>query len=409
MRKTLKQSILSGAGRTNRFGPGLVLLAFLAFISIGLPDGLLGVAWPSMRATFLRPLDAVALLLLSAMAGYLISSFLSGAIINRTSTGILLAASCLLTGGALMGYALASYWWMMVLCAFCAGIGSGAIDAGINNYVEENYGKRLMQWLHASYGVGITLGPFIMTAGINRFNSWRLGYMVVGFFQLILAVLFFWSIPLWRKGARHQQRISPKMHQTRTVPIWNTVQQGSVWVSMMLFFFYAGAEATLGMWAYTVFTESRGIHHELAGTMTGLYWASFTVGRFAAGFITRHFRPYMLIRSSFLMALGSTLLLCWRGSALLSVVSVVLTGFAIAPVYPALVSETSDRVSGRHKAHAIGLQIGAAGLGATLLSGWAGVLARQLSLEIIPVYMIILFLILIGLYELAVRRQKAEI
>ena len=178
-------SINKAASRT-----GILLLAYVAFISLGLPDGLLGVGWPSIRASFALPLDALGILLIATMAGYLASSFLSGLLVSRLGVGRLLAISCALTGAGLIGYTLAPAWWVMVCLGVIAGLGAGAIDAGLNTYVAANFGEGLMQWLHASFGIGVTLGPVIMTTGLNFFNTWRFGYTVVGVAQIALAVCF---------------------------------------------------------------------------------------------------------------------------------------------------------------------------------------------------------------------------
>src|SRR5512138_408589 len=170
--------MLAKAKRNPRLG--LILLAFIAFVALGLPDGLLGVAWPSIRTGFSIPLDAIGMLLTSATAGYMTSSFLSGTIVTRIGVGRVLAASCAMTGAALIGYTLVPEWWMMVLIGVFGGLGAGAIDAGLNTYVAAHFGEGLMQWLHASWGVGVTMGPIIMTTGLTLFHTWRLGYRVVG-------------------------------------------------------------------------------------------------------------------------------------------------------------------------------------------------------------------------------------
>src|SRR5512135_171553 len=179
---------------------GLIILAFVAFIALGLPDGLLGVGWPSIRAGFSIPLDAIGTLLVAAVTGYMTSSFLSGFLLSRVGVGRILAASCFLTGLALIGYTLVAQWWMMVLLGVFAGLGAGAIDAGLNTYVAANFGEGLMQWLHASYGIGVTLGPIIMTLALTTLNSWRVGYRVVGGFQIVLAACFVLTLAMWNRN-----------------------------------------------------------------------------------------------------------------------------------------------------------------------------------------------------------------
>ena len=169
---------------------GLILLIFVAFIALGMPDGLLGVGWPSIRASFNVPIDALGALLFVSMIGYLTSSFLSGELTRRWGVGRLLIVSCALTGAGLIGYTLVPQWWMMVALGLAAGMGAGGIDSSLNAYVARHYSAGLMQWLHASYGVGITAGPLIMTAALTNFQNWRLGYLLVGAVQVVLAITF---------------------------------------------------------------------------------------------------------------------------------------------------------------------------------------------------------------------------
>lgn len=384
---------------------GLVLLAYVAFISLGLPDGLLGVAWPSIRANFGLPLDSLGVLLIASTSGYLTSSFLSGALMARLKVGGLLAASCALTGAGLLGYTLVPEWWMMVLLGVGAGFGAGAIDAGINTYMASNFGEGLMQWLHASFGVGVTLGPIIMTAGLNLFDSWRVGYRVVGIAQLFLASCFLLTVPMWQRGSSVRTAEQPKALEDYKTPLRETLSHPIVWLSLLLFFLYTGAEVTLGSWTYSLLTQARGVASEVAGLWAGSYWAMFTIGRVMAGLYTRRVSNHTLIRASLLAALVGAIILWINPFPAASLVGVGITGLAVAPIFPGLVSSTAQRVGTHHAANTIGMQIGSAGLGAALVPGLAGILARHISLEIVPPYMCGLFVLLISLYLLSMRRS----
>ena len=191
-------------------GLGLVVLAFLAYVSLGLPDGLLGVAWPSMRHDFALPLDSLGLLSIAFTVGYLSSSFFAGRLVARLRLGMLLALSTFFAGGALVGYGVAPGWWVVVVLGVAAGFGGGGIDGALNIYVAANHGERMMQWLHAVYGVGATLGPVIMTLAISSLGSWRWGYVVVGGMELSLAVCFVATASRWGGGARHAGGSGPE-------------------------------------------------------------------------------------------------------------------------------------------------------------------------------------------------------
>ena len=386
---------------------GLVLLAYVAFISLGLPDGLLGVAWPSMRADFGLPLDALGMLLVASTVGYLTSSFFSGRITARLGVGGLLAASCAATGGSLLAYTLAPSWITLVPFGLVAGLGAGAIDAGINTYIASHHGESLMQWLHASFGVGITLGPIIMTTGLNLTGAWRVGYVVVGVAQLVLAGCFAVTASLWRQnGAARVDQADMRLTDFQT-PLRETLRESRTWLSILMFFLYTGIEVTLGLWAYTLLTESRGIAPAVAGLWAGSYWGTFTVGRVVAGLYAPRVGANRLVQISLLGALAGALLLWWNPSQAVSLFGVGLVGFAVAPIFPALVSGTSGRVSMRHGANTIGMQISAAGLGAALLPTVAGSLARYTSLEAIPIYLAALIAVLLLLHRQSTRWAPA--
>lgn len=388
---------------------GLILLVFLAFISLGLPDGLLGVAWPSIRASFGISLDSLGMLLFACTAGYMTSSFSSGKIIPRLGVGGVLAGSCALTGLGLIGYTLAPYWWGMVLLGIVAGLGAGAIDAGLNTYVASNFKESLMQWMHACYGIGVTLGPIIMTNSLNLFKSWRLGYAIVGVVQLVLALSFLFSIKLWKEQKSETPSSEAVQHITDyQTPYLETLRQPMVWLSIVLFLIYTGCEAALGNWAYTLLTESRHISTQIAGYLAGSYWITFTLGRMLAGLYSRHVRIVTLLRICICVALGGSLLLMLNLSNTLSIVGVAITGFAIAPIFPGLVSDTERRVGKRHAANTIGIQIGGAGLGGALIPTLIGVLAQHISLEAIPVCMVVFYALLLGLYLISLAKVRPE-
>ena len=384
---------------------GPVLLALVAFVALGLPDGLLGVGWPAIRDGFSIPLDAIGLLLASGVAGYMTSSFLSGFLLSRVGVGRVLAASCLLTGVALIGYTLVPQWWMMVALGVFAGLGAGAIDAGLNTYVAAHFGEGIMQWLHASWGVGITIGPILMTLGLTVLNSWRFGYRVVGVFQIALAVGFALTLAMWNRNSAPSGSETEKRLTDYHTPMGETLRQPQVWLSVVLFFLYVGAETSLGTWTYTLLTESRGVDQTLAGFFAGSYWFTFTVGRVVAGVIAKRVGVNRLVLGGLLGALLGAGLLIWNPSELANVVAVAVIGLAIAPIFPAMMSGTRVRVGDRHAANTIGMQMAATGFGTAVIPSLMGVLAGQISLEVIPVCLLAVYAGLFGAYLLAVRPQ----
>lgn len=381
---------------------GLILLIFAAFVALGMPDGLLGVAWPSIRQDFGVPLDAVALLLFMSTAGYLTSSFFSGKLIAALGVGRVLLGSCLLTGAGLIGYTLMPQWWMVALLGIATGLGAGAIDAGLNTYVAAHFGEGMMQWLHASYGVGITLGPIIMTASLTSLNAWRPGILVVGGFQLLMAACFLLTLPMWNGGGAPAGTGQPRLLTDYKTSLLVTLRQPRVWLSMGLFAFYTGTEVALGIWSYTLLTEGRGIAPQTAGLWTGSYWAAFTLGRILAGVFAKRIGVNSMVFGGLSGALAGSLLLWWNPAEWTNLLAVALIGFSVAPIFPALVSGTSRRVGLPFAANTIGMQITAAGLGGVLIPSLVGVLARQFTVDIIPLCLTVLFVVLLGMYASAV-------
>lgn len=370
----------------------LIPIAYIAFISLGLPDGLHGVAWPGIRDTFSLPVDALGILLISSVSGYTLSSFFSSVLMRRLGVGGLLGISCSITSLSLLVYSFTPWWWLFVLIAAFGGLGAGAIDAGINGYVDRHYSERMMQWLHASFGIGVTLGPLIMTGAISLKGHWQPGYRIVGIAQAFLALAFFLSRKLWRSGGMEEKE-EEKLRDAASMK--ETLGYFPAWLSMSLFFLYTGVELGLGLWAYTLLTESRGINHEAAGLITGSYWAMFTLGRVLAGWYSRRIKLQKILYISMFAAFSGILLVLLNLSALITLGGIGLCGFAIAPIFPGLVSDTAYRVGKRHQSNTIGMQIGAAGLGVAVIPSLAGVLARHFGLEIIPPSLAVSILLLI--------------
>ncbi len=386
--------------QSTRKNLGVILLAYLAFVALGMPDGLLGIAWPSIRGGFGIPLDALGALLFASVSGYMISSFVSGAVIARLGVGRVLVGSCLLTGTALFSYTFVPTWWMMVTLGVMAGLGAGAIDAGMNTYAAAHFSERSMQWLHASWGIGITLGPIIMTTALTSYESWRLGYRIVGSFQYVMALAFLLTLSQWLAPDSDSDSGEKRLTEYKT-PLAETLREYRVWLSLFLFFLYVGSEMATGIWVYTLLTESRGISEQVAGFWTGSYWGMFTIGRIIAGLYANRMGSNALVQGGVGLALAGAMLLWWNPFPIANVIAVGMIGFAIAPVFPAMMSGTKLRVGNKHAANTIGMQITATGLATALIPTLVGTLARQISLEVIPVCLVAVLALLFGAYRLA--------
>ncbi len=375
----------------------VVAIAFAAFVSLGLPDGLLGVAWPSIRKTFGLPVSHLGQVLFAVMAGYLASSFGSGALVARLGVGPLLAWSNALVALSCLGYALAPAWLMMLGCGLVAGLGAGAIDAGINVYAAERFSPRLVSWLHASWSAGAALGPLIMTAVLTAGLAWRWGYAVVAAIVVWMAITFFATLGLW--GRAPVAAGSAQAPPPATSTFVQTLGRPVVWAHMAVFFLYTGLEGSAGQWAYTLLTEAREIAPGRAGTWVGGYWASLAVGRIVCGVAAHRFSAVGLLRVAMVSALLAAALV-WsdRGPAS-TLAGLALLGFSLAPVFPMLIASTPARLGAEHAAHAIGFQVSAACLGAAAMPGLAGLVARWHGIDAIPAVLVVNAIALLVLHE----------
>lgn len=377
----------------------LPLLAFLAFVSLGLPDGLLGVAWPSMRGAVGVPLDALGLLVAVQTAGYLLSSFLSGRLLRVLAIGTVLALSTLAAALALLGIATATSWPGLLASGFVAGLAGGAVDAGLNAYGAAHFSARVLNWLHASFGVGSTLGPLVVTAVLSSGSVWRIAYVIVGSGQLLLALTFFASRRRWleavedAEGGGEEARVAPPAR------IRATLRRPVVLLGMLTFFAYAGVELVTAQWSYSLLTLHREVPAATAGLLVGGYWASLMVGRILFGFVANRVPLAGTLRVCIALSALGALAFWLEPTPALSYLGLMLIGFAIAPVFASLISLTPKRVGGEHADNAIGFQIASAGLGGAWWTALVGVMSRSLGLDVIGAAVLLLTLLLFVLYE----------
>jgi fucose permease len=367
----------------------LVPLAFLAFVSLGLPDGVLGVAWPTLRRSFERPLDHLGFILLATMAGYLVSSFSGGTLVGRLGVGRLLLWSGLLVATSATLWALAPAWPPILAGAFAAGLGAGAIDAGINVFAAAHFTPRVITWLHACWGLGAMIGPLGMTAAIASGLGWRAGYAGLAACLAALSLSFRLTLRLWDAVPSPQARPAPPPAASGTQGplspgspgIAEALRSRRVRLNVVAFYVYTGLEAAAGQWAYTLLTESRRMSAEAAGVAAAAYWGSLFVGRVGFGALAHHVRPEVILR---LATTGAPLLaagLALSRGAVPAVAALLGLGLLIAPIFPLLIAETPARVGQRHAAHAIGFQVAAATFGAGTLPALVGLLMRRVGLE----------------------------
>lgn len=365
-------------------GSGLRGMAVLAFVSLGLPDGVLGVAWPSLRDALGLGVAELGGLLAAAMVGYLASAAASGTLVARLGVGNILVLSSLVMALSSLGYALAPARPVALAAAVLAGLGGGAIDAGINTFAARRLPPRLVTWLHACYGVGAMLGPLLVTAVLASGSSWRVAYAILAAGLGVLTLAFARTRSAW--DAPGEEASGPADAAAAT--LGQTLARPAVWLSLALFFLYTGLEVTAAQWTYTLFTEARGFEPGAAGLAVSAYWASLSVGRVVFGALAARHRPERLLRVSLLGAPGAAGLIWWAPQPLVGLLGLAALGFAFAPIYPLLVADTPARLGHRYVTHGVGLQVAVAYLGTAAMPGAAGALAAALGLEVIPPFIV---------------------
>jgi len=380
-----------------RHGRFLLVLAFISFVSLGLPDAILGVAWPSVRDTFQRRQGAIGIVLVVSGLGYLLSSFFAGRLMQACGIGLVLAASTGLVATAMFGFGFSPFWALFLLCALVHGLGSGAIDSGLNGYAAHEMSARQLIWLHACYCFGALIGPVLMSALLARGRHYSLGYSIVGGTMLALSLMFLISRRSWGVSAP-MERETPMTGGTG-----KALRHSAVWLQMAIFFLYTGLEVTFSQWTYTVLTESRHVRPDIAGLAVGVYWGSIGVGRVVSGVIADRVGIDRLLRFCLLGAGSGALLFATRISVEATFLGLSLIGFGLAPVFPCLMSRTPQRLGTALSRHAIGFQVGAAMIGAAAVPGLLGAVASRVGLEAVPQGGVVLFGVLSVLHERLVR------
>ncbi|MBN1641371.1 MAG: MFS transporter [Anaerolineae bacterium] len=394
----------------------LVGIGFATFIVFGLNAGLMGVAWPSIRDTYGVGDDAYGAMTMIATVGSLAITFGSGSLIERLGIGLLLLGSCLLGAAGYVGFALAPSWWAAVALQLVAAIGIAAINPGINTYFATHHSAGRMNWLHACFGLGATLGPMAMTGILSAGHSWRWGYAGAALTYLLLGASFAWTLHAWpRTGGRPDARPpvpDPGEEQRadapgpRARPTWALP---AVWLSAALFFTFTGVETSTGQWPYTLFTEARGIDPRTAGIWISAYYMSMTVGRAFFGVVVDRMRASVVVRLCMGGAIAGALLI-WVGSApALGFAGLALTGFCVAPLFPVLTSNTPQRLGRAHAARAIGYQITAVKLGLAAIPALGGVLAARWGTATIGPFLFAIAVAAFLLHEAAERTASVQV
>lgn len=376
----------------------LLAVIYLAFIGLGLPDSLLGAAWPSMYPGMGVPVSYAGIVSMIIAGGTIVSSLHAHRFIARFGTGIVTAASVFLTAVGLFGFSLSTAFWMLCLWAVPYGLGAGAVDAALNHFVALHYASRHMSWLHCFWGVGATVGPYVIGWALAVRNSWAFGYMTIGFFQVALTAVLLVSLPLWRK--KEGSLLSGGSGAAKPLTVRGALQIRGVRQVLIAFFAYCALESTAGLWASSYLVLHKGFEVEAAARWASLFYLGITLGRFLNGFVTDRFGNRAMIRFGMaVIAVGLTAILLPGRTDAAALAGLVLTGLGCAPIYPCIIHETPRNFGEDHSRAIIGIQMASAYVGSTFMPPLFGSLADAVSIGLYPVFLLLCLVLMAAMTE----------
>ncbi len=377
----------------------LLGVIYLSFISLGLPDSLLGSAWPTMYGAFGVPVSFAGVISVIISLGTIVSSLQSDRLTRALGTGKVTALSVGLTALALFGFSVSSSFWMLCLWAIPYGLGAGSVDASLNNYVALHYASRHMSWLHCMWGVGASVGPAIMGYALAGGQGWPMGYRYISLIQIALTAVLLFSLPLWKGRAQAPNGAGEgrpmKLHEVLAIPGAKAV--------MLTFFCYCAVEGTAGLWASSYLVLQRGVAAETAAGFASLFYLGITAGRAASGFLTLKFNDTQMIRIGQVILLTGILALLLPLGQDAALAGFVLLGLGCAPIYPSIIHSTPAHFGAERSQAVIGVQMACAYVGGCVMPPLFGFLASRITVALLPFYLLALALLMVAMHERLVR------
>ena len=384
----------------------LLVIIYLSFISLGLPDSLLGAAWPSMYQELNVPISYAGAISMIIAFGTIVSSLQSDRLTRRLGTGKVTAISVGMTALALFGFSISSSFWVLCLWAIPYGLGAGSVDAALNNYVALHYESRHMSWLHCMWGVGASVGPYIMGYVMTGGGSWSGGYRVISILQIVLTMILLFSLPLWKNRPVLADADGQEV-QTKALSIREVFRIRGAKEVMICFFCYCALEQTTGLWASSYLTLYKGVAADVAATFASLFYVGITIGRALSGFLTMKFDDVRMIRmGECLIGLGVVIMVLPFGREL-ALAGFLIIGLGCAPIYPCVIHSTPAHFGAERSQAIIGIQMASAYVGTCLMPPVFGLIANSISVALLPVYMCIILVLMIVMHELLVKKTEA--
>ena len=374
----------------------LLAIIYLAFISLGLPDSMLGAAWPEMYVEFGVPLSCAGILSALIAAGTIVSSLQSDRLTLKLGTGKVTAISVAMTAAALFGFSITHKFWLLCIWAIPYGLGGGSVDASLNNYVALHYKSRHMSWLHCMWGVGAATGPYIMGYALTRGQGWNSGYRIISMMQIVLTIILFLSIPLWKKRSTVIEESGEKRKPMSLMDVLKIKGAKEV---LICFFCYCAIEQTAGLWASSYLSLYKGVPVETAASFGAMFFIGITIGRAINGFLTIKLTDIKMIRFGQALILVGIVILFLPLNAYASLAGLIMIGLGCAPIYPCIIHSTPSHFGEDKSQAVIGVQMAFAYTGTLCMPPLFGIIANTITVALLPVYLIILLILMVIMHE----------
>ena len=385
----------------------LLIIIYLSFISLGLPDSLLGAAWPAMYPQLGVPVSYAGLISMIIAMGTIISSLQSDRLTRLLGTGKVTAISVAMTAAALLGFSFCRSFWQLCLWAIPYGLGAGSVDASLNNYVALHYKSRHMSWLHCMWGIGASAGPYIMGYVMTSGGTWNGGYRAIALIQIVLTAILLLSLPLWQ-GRLTVKDAAGREAEAQALPLKTVWKLCGVREILLCFFCYCALEQTTGLWASSYLTLHKGMEAETAASFASMFFVGITIGRAISGFLTMRLSDVQMIRLGQGLIGGGILILLLPLGAVASLAGFVVIGLGCAPIYPCIIHSTPAHFGAERSQAIIGIQMASAYVGTCLMPPIFGLIAGYISAALLPVYLLVILALMVVMHEWMLRKIERQ-
>ncbi len=377
----------------------LLIVIYLSFISLGLPDSLLGSIWPIAHTDLQVPLSYSGIVFMIISLGTVVSSLQSDRLTKKLGAGVVTAVSVAMTALALFGFGISTNFILMCLWAIPYGLGAGSVDAALNNYVALHFKSHHMSWLHCMWGVGASVGPYIMSSVITGGGTWKSGYRLISLLQIILTAIILLSLPLWKKAGTNENETDAAA-STEVIPLKKVLVLPGAKEVMICFFCYCALEQTVGLWASSYLINARGINEVTAAKFASLFYIGITLGRAVSGFITFVLNDMKMIRLGQCLVLIGILAVIFAPADGIALAGFIIIGLGCAPIYPSIIHSTPAHFGADKSQAVIGVQMASAYIGNVVMPPLFGFLARAISVSALPYYLLIILVLMVIMHEL---------